>query len=133
MNMSVDIEPATQNRDVADELQSLALVLSDAAASIREGSLDLESNTPRRLRVISAARDAVDLIKADSDDVLDWISLLAQFSAIRLFVKWKVFEKIPIGKDARISYQVLAGQVGADVALIGIHSFYSPSPSHRGY
>ena len=121
--MSAYLEPPTQNRDVADELQSLASLLSDAATSIREGSVSLEPNTPRRLKVISAAKDAVDLIKADSDDVLDWISLLAQFSATRLFVKWKVFQKIPIGIDARISYEDLAGKVGADVALIGTLSF----------
>jgi len=117
--MSANIESPTQNQDVADKLQGLASLLSDTATSIREGSLSLESNTPQRLKVVSAAKDAIDLIKAASDDILDWIPLLAQFAAIRLFVKWKVFQNIPIGGDARISYGDLAGKVGADVALIG--------------
>jgi hypothetical protein len=117
--MSANIEPPTQKRDVADKLQSLASLLSDTATGIREGSLSLESNTPERLKVISAAKDAVDLIKAASDDVLDWVPLFAQFAAIRLFVKWKVFQSIPIGEDTSISYGDLAEKVGADVALIG--------------
>jgi hypothetical protein len=121
--MSANIEPPTQNRDVAAELQSLASLLSDTATSIREGSVSLESNTPERLKVISAAKGVVDLIKEASDDILDWLPLFAQFSAIRLFVKWNVFQKIPIGKDASISYRDLAEKTGADVALIGRFQF----------
>ncbi|KAK0737844.1 O-methyltransferase-domain-containing protein [Schizothecium vesticola] len=116
--MSANIVPSTQNRDVADELQSLASLLSDTATGIREGSLSLESNTPLRLKVIGTVKDAVDLIKTASDDVLDWIPLLTQFVAIRLFFRWKVFQNIPLGAGARISYEDLAGKVGADVALI---------------
>jgi len=117
--MSANIVPSTQNRDVADELQSLASLLSDTATGIREGSLSLESNTPERLKVIGAVKNTVDLIKAASDDVLDWFPLLTQLVAIRLFFRWKVFQNIPLGADARISYEDLAGKVGADVALIG--------------
>ena len=117
--MSANIESPTQTLGVVDKLQSLASLLSDTATSIREGSLSLESNTPERLKVINAAKDAVDLVKVASDDILDWVPLLAQLAAIRLFVKWKVFQNIPIGGDARISYTDLAGKVGADVALIG--------------
>ncbi|KAK3358090.1 O-methyltransferase-domain-containing protein [Lasiosphaeria hispida] len=116
--MSANIEPPTQNHDVADKLRSLASLLSDTATSVREGSLSLESNTPERLKIISAAKDAVDLIKAASDDIVDWIPSLVQFVAIRLFFKWKVFQNMPTGEDARISYGDLAGKVGADVALI---------------
>ncbi|KAK0609394.1 O-methyltransferase-domain-containing protein [Immersiella caudata] len=116
--MSANIEAPTQNVVVADKLQSFASLLSDTAASIRGGSLSLESNTLERLKTISAAKDTVNLIKAASDDILDWIPTLAQFASIRLFFRWKVFQNIPIGGDARISYRDLAGKVGADAALI---------------
>src|SRR6187551_17320 len=110
--MSANIVPSTQNRDVADELQSLASLLSDTATGIREGSLSLESNTPERLKVIGAVKNTVDLIKAASDDVLDWFPLLTQLVAIRLFFGWMVLQNIPLGADARISYEDRAGKVG---------------------
>jgi hypothetical protein len=58
----------------------------------------------------------VELVHGPRDDIMDIMTGFCQIAVIRLFIKWKVFEKIPA--TGTISYKELAAAVGADVSLI---------------
>jgi hypothetical protein len=50
--------------------------------------------------------------------VMWFMAQISSFTAIRLFLKWNAFEKLPIEKGAAISWAELADKLNGDVALI---------------
>ncbi|KAK4246441.1 S-adenosyl-L-methionine-dependent methyltransferase [Corynascus novoguineensis] len=103
---------------LADTLEALAERLSKTAQNLRSGSFSIETDTVQRMSLLKAGADLLDAVTLSKDRVLTWLPQFAHITAIRLFIKWKAFEKIPTGNDATISYTELAAKLGADVSLI---------------
>ncbi|SPO02082.1 uncharacterized protein DNG_04755 [Cephalotrichum gorgonifer] len=104
--------------NVADTLEALAQRLTSTANDVRSGNLSLETDTFQRMGLIKAAAELSDAVSLPKDKVLMWLPYFAHITAIRLFVKWKAFETIPVGDGAAISYAELAEKLGADESLI---------------
>lgn len=102
--------------DVADKLEALVSQLGGVIPQLREGSLSLASNAGERMKLLRASRAIMDAIKQPQDDLMESLPKWSEAVAIRLFLKWKVFEIIP--KAGSISYHELASKLDADVALI---------------
>ncbi|KAK3294633.1 O-methyltransferase-domain-containing protein [Chaetomium fimeti] len=103
---------------VADTLEALSETLAKAAEDLRSGSLSLESDNLQRMGLLKAGGDLINAVSLPQDKIVLWLPHFAHMTAIRLFIKWKAFEKIPIDDGATISYTDLAATLGADVSLI---------------
>jgi len=103
---------------VADTLEALSKTLAKAAQDLRSGSLSLESDTLQRMGLLKAGSDLIETISLPQDKIMLFLPQIAHLTAIRLFVKWKAFEKVPIDDGATISYTDLAAKLGANVSLI---------------
>lgn len=103
---------------VASHLEALAERLSKAAQDLRSGNLSLENDTTQRMGLIKASHDLIDTVGLPKDKALIWLPQCAHITAIRLFIKWKAFEAIPLDDDAAISESDLAAKLGANVSLI---------------
>jgi hypothetical protein len=103
--------PVTPN--VADSLESLAAMLTDAAKGLRRGT---SASPEQHAGLVESLKRVVELVHGPRDDIMDIMTGFCQIAVIRLFIKWKVFEKIPAA--GIISYKELAAAVGADVSLI---------------
>ncbi|KAL2173818.1 S-adenosyl-L-methionine-dependent methyltransferase [Thermothelomyces heterothallicus CBS 202.75] len=103
---------------LADTLEALAERLSKAAQDLRSGSLSLESDMMQRMSLLKAGADLQEAVSLPRDRALTWLPQLAHVTAIRLFIKWKAFEKIPVDDGATISYADLAAELNADVPLV---------------
>lgn len=103
---------------LANTLDALAQKLINAAEGLRSGNLCLETDTFQRMDLIKAGTDLIDAASLPKDRLLLWLPQFAHITAVRLFIKWKVFEKIPTEDGAAISYTELAAKLGADVSLI---------------
>ncbi|KAK4041718.1 O-methyltransferase-domain-containing protein [Parachaetomium inaequale] len=102
----------------ADTLEALAEMLTKAAKALRSGSLSLETDIFQRMGLIQAGTDLINAVSLPKDKTRLWFPQLAHFTAIRMFIKWRAFEKIPVGDGAAISYTDLAAKLGGDVSLI---------------
>jgi len=105
-------------RVVADRLDALAAQLSDSAKRIRDGTISLDTNIAERTKIIKAAKEVVDVAKEQQEQFVDLYMVLVPLTVIRIFIKWKVFENIPV--SGTISYSDLAAKVDADRSLIGM-------------
>lgn len=101
------------NLDLANKLDGWAKKLTDAAQSIRKSD---GASFDHKLTVTGTAQEILQTVQEPIEHFMGALVILVQFTATRLFVKWKVFEKIPM--QGTISYKDLAEKVGADEALI---------------
>lgn len=104
----------------ADQLDALAQKLSDAARDLRAGSLDapITIDPARREKLTAAALEAVDALNPPFIRAMSMLSGVSSVMALKLFLDWKVLEKIPTGEETGIAYADLAEQANADVNLI---------------
>lgn len=103
---------------LADTLEALGEKLSKAAQDLRSGNLSLETDAVQRASLLKASAELQEAVSLPRDRALAWLSPLAHITAVRLFIKWKAFEKIPVEEGATISYADLARELNADVSLI---------------
>ncbi len=111
---------------VISMLDAVAQTLSTRAREIEAGtrSAGLGENADMR-QVVMRVLDSLESSSLDPHNPAEmklwFMGQLSFFTAIRLFIKWGVFEKVPTGKGAAISYAELAASLDADVdaALIG--------------
>lgn len=126
---------AMASQTLADRLDAIAERLSTVAQQLRSGAMSLERDTHERTGLVMAGMNLVDMVSQPKDKMLLPLVQFAHFTAVRMFIKWKVFEKIPLADGAAISYGDLAAQLGADLPLISkTHSSFSfLLPSHIIY
>lgn len=106
-------DASLSDANLTDQLDAWAKKLSDTAQSIRRaGNVSMD----HRVTASAAAQDILKTVQSPIEHLMGSMILMVQFAAMRLFVKWKVFETIPI--QGSISYKDLASKVGADEALI---------------
>lgn len=104
-----------QNDQLATQMENLAQQLTTMAQSLRA---DPHSRlSPRDSgRLIESAEQLLMKIKPAIAHVIELMVVMAKFTALRLFIKWNLFEKIPV--DGAISYSELAESIGAETPLI---------------
>lgn len=105
--------------ELADKLDVWAKKLSSTAQSIRNKS---EASFDDRVAVSSTAQEMLRAVQQPMEQLMASFSFMVQFTAMRLFVKWKVFETLP--SQGTISYKELAEKVGAEEALISKSSHF---------
>lgn len=116
--------PATASPAVADQLDSLAALLTSRAQAVRNGAA---VPPQQHIQLVKGLKDAAGLVNEAREDLGDLMMSFVQVTALRLLIKWKVFEAIPL--EGTISYADVAARVGIDVNLIStpflLTSFYS--------
>lgn len=98
---------------MADRLDALATQLQASAAVLRQ-SPDVPEE--QRTEIIASAEAISNELKQPMDQLFGTMIGLTTFCSIRLFLKWKLFEKIPT--TGSVSYEELAEGIGAETALI---------------
>ncbi|KAK3903749.1 S-adenosyl-L-methionine-dependent methyltransferase [Staphylotrichum tortipilum] len=102
---------------LADYLLSVARSLSGAAEGLRIG-FNKEGTVATRQHLLRLATDLIDYVARPEDKLMVWLPVLAHLTAIRLFIKWGAFEKIPTAEGTSTSFRELAAELKADRALI---------------
>ncbi|KAK4235101.1 O-methyltransferase-domain-containing protein [Achaetomium macrosporum] len=108
---------------IADKLDTLAQTLSRVAQNLRVGTTSLRTDTTQRMKLVQTGEDLINTVSQPEDKVHLYLPQLCHLTALRLFLKWGAFDKIPQGmrpngQPLTISYFELAGKLGADVSLI---------------
>ncbi|KAK3305268.1 O-methyltransferase-domain-containing protein [Chaetomium strumarium] len=108
---------------IADKLDALAQTLSGVAQKLRAGKVSLQTDTEQRMELVKAGNELINTVSQPEDKVHLYLTQLCHMTALRLFLKWDAFDKIPKGRRSdgtplTISYIQLANKLGADVSLI---------------
>jgi hypothetical protein len=111
------------NLSRAEKVKLLTQQITDLTAEIRADPDSLASNPNENAKLFEAATKLVELGKKPTDLLLDSFSLIVQFTVLRLFIEWGVFENIPV--KGAVTYEELAKSVSADTELIGKLPFSS--------
>ncbi|KAK2592521.1 hypothetical protein QQS21_009796 [Conoideocrella luteorostrata] len=104
-----------QNKRLAVQMEALAKQLAATAKTLRANP-DSPIFHQDSAKVIESAEELVRDMKQPLARLLDDAAVMTQFGALRLFIKWKIFEKIP--SEGSVSYKELADGLKADTALI---------------
>jgi hypothetical protein len=113
---------------LADTLDVLAQKLTATAQGLRSGTISLETDTFQRMGLIQAGTDLTDAVSLPKDKLLTMLPHFSHITAIRMFIEWQAFQKIPTDDGASISYDELAAKVGGDVSLISKAPNYTTRP-----
>lgn len=115
----------------APELNALAHRLLRKARDVAEtGSGDTDPDL--RVDIVRALDRLAGTVRdtREPHGMMMWfMSQVSCFTAIRLFLRWNAFEKLPVEEEAAISWAELADVLRGDVALISKTSLHSSSPS----
>lgn len=106
---------------MAVDLEVLGFQLLAAVKELQAGTGS--DDFKARKKVTDLAKDIVTNAIHPDEVTLDYCIQMGEMAALRMFMKWKMFEKIP--KDGAISYKELADSVGADESLVGT-SIHTP-------
>ncbi|OAL18498.1 hypothetical protein AYO20_11745 [Fonsecaea nubica] len=69
-----------------------------------------------RQRMTNAARQIINVVREPGETPYEFSTHMAEMGAIRMFMKMKAFDKIPL--EGSISYEDLAASLGAEVPLV---------------
>lgn len=115
--------PGPSPAALADTLDNLSKTLAEASKSLRDGSSpSLLTSVTRKAEVAGALKDTIEAIQNPQDAFLDQMVLVSRLVALRIFVKWKVFDAIPA--TGSITYAELAAKVDAGEEIVS--TCYSP-------
>lgn len=103
-----------QNAPLADQLESLAKSLTETAQSVRDSPDGVSPS--HRLQLSNASHSILRSVQQPGEQLMEAMVTVVQITVMRLFIKWKVFETIPL--QGNISYVELAAKAGADTSLI---------------
>lgn len=101
---------------MASDLDALAQQLSATAESIRNNPKALDGKDKERAKLVESAEALLHTIKP-TEFFFGALVNIIQFTVLRLFIGWKVFDTIPANESILISD--LAAAVNADPKLIG--------------
>ncbi|KAF2832597.1 S-adenosyl-L-methionine-dependent methyltransferase [Ophiobolus disseminans] len=101
------------NSAAAEKLEALAAKLTEAASDLRAGT---NASPQSHAKLVDTLRSTVEVVNRPTDDLNDMMMGFVQCTAIRLLLKWNVFENLPT--EGTISYKELAAKVGGDESLI---------------
>ncbi|KAB8067549.1 S-adenosyl-L-methionine-dependent methyltransferase [Aspergillus leporis] len=99
--------------NVADKLELLAAKLMESAKKLREG---ISPSPQEHEELVITLKSTIDAVNLPRDDLADMQMGFVKAAAIRLLIKWKVFENMP--DKGTIPYNELASKVGGDVVII---------------
>ncbi|OTB07522.1 hypothetical protein M426DRAFT_8526 [Hypoxylon sp. CI-4A] len=102
---------ATSN---VDDLEALCHELSVQVQALR--TMDKTNDLFARQKATSTARKLMNELIHPEEVASEQTVILAEWAAIRMFMQWKFFDKIPL--EGSMSYQELASSVDAEYALV---------------
>ncbi|CAK7231322.1 hypothetical protein SEUCBS140593_007886 [Sporothrix eucalyptigena] len=109
--------PTPSPADIADNLDSLVVTLTQASKNLRSASSEsLLTSVTAKATVVDALKGAIEAVQNPQDAFLDTMVLISRIVALRIFVKWKVFDAIPA--EESITYADLAAKVNSDTEII---------------
>ncbi|OAA38611.1 O-methyltransferase [Metarhizium rileyi] len=97
---------------LADKMEALAKQLVSSASALRANPTAKQDY----LDIIESADALLIEIKDPMGKAMDQMISLTTFAAMRLFIKWRLFDEIPASEP--ISYRELASRIGAEMGLI---------------
>ncbi|KAH0594960.1 hypothetical protein MHUMG1_07258 [Metarhizium humberi] len=97
---------------LADRMEAVARQLLSSADTLRVNPTAKQDHAG----IIESTYSLLAELKDPLDNVVDQMVHLSKFAAMRLFIKWGLFDKIPT--NGTISYQELASGIGAKTGLI---------------
>ncbi|KAI1142949.1 S-adenosyl-L-methionine-dependent methyltransferase [Hypoxylon sp. FL0543] len=97
-----------------DHLETLCNELSGQIQALR--TVKKEDDFYARVKATDLARKLIDGIIDPEEAAAEQAVVLGEWGAIRMFMKWKFFDKIPV--EGSISYKELADSIGAEEALV---------------
>jgi hypothetical protein len=80
------------------------------------------ANPPLTHDNVSALKDAIEAVQNPQDAFIDQMVLVSRLVALRISVKWKVFDAVPA--TGAITYAELAAKVDSDEELVSTSSLY---------
>jgi hypothetical protein len=95
---------ATDNAPISTQLERLGAEIADVGKSMATAGAD--SDWELRYKAHYAAQQIVALTQKPDEVWFDQSVTMTEYPAIRLFMKWKAFENIPL--EGSISYKELA-------------------------
>lgn len=101
---------------LADRMETVARQLLSSADTLRVNPTAKQDHAG----IIESTYSLLSELKDPLDNVMDQMVHLSKFAAMRLFIKWGLFDKIPT--NGTISYQELASGIGAKTGLISMPS-----------
>ncbi|OTA69355.1 S-adenosyl-L-methionine-dependent methyltransferase [Hypoxylon sp. EC38] len=97
-----------------DKLEVLCNELSLQVQTLR--TVEEGNDFYARVKATDIARKLIDEIIDPEEVAAEQAVVLGEWGSIRMFMKWKFFDKIPV--DGSISYQELADSIGAEEVLV---------------
>ncbi|CAK7229134.1 hypothetical protein SCUCBS95973_007117 [Sporothrix curviconia] len=109
--------PSPSPAALADKLDSLAATLTEASKILRAGSsASLLASATHKADVLAALKAGIEAVQSPQDAFLDTMVTTSCLVAKRIFVKWKLFDAIPV--TGSITYATLAAKVDADTEIV---------------
>lgn len=109
---------------IAERLQSITQQLTELSKDIQHDPTVLGNG---RTSLYEAAKVLLQTISQPMDFITNTMTGLGQFTAVRLFIEWKVFDTIP--DEGSITYADLASNIGAEEELIRESNPYLMHPA----
>ncbi|KAL1888090.1 hypothetical protein Sste5346_009777 [Sporothrix stenoceras] len=102
---------------LSDTLDNLSKTLADAAKNTRDGSSSsILTNITSKADLLGALKGAIEAIQNPQDAFLDQMVHVSRLVAMRIFIKWKVFDAVPT--TGSITYANLAAKVNAEEEIV---------------
>jgi len=92
--------------------------LLDLTAKISHNISQFATDETSRIKATTAALELAAALRPPGDTIMGWFANMSVISAVRLFVHWDAFSKIPSGRGESIPYAELAGRINADEGLL---------------
>ncbi|KAK7433353.1 hypothetical protein QQZ08_000293 [Neonectria magnoliae] len=109
-------DASLHNAQIADKLESWAQEFTEIAVGFRSKPESITLSREEHGKLAATANDILKTVKQPQERLMESMIVMAQLAALRLFIKWKVFEIIPV--DGSISYGDLAAKLNAEESLI---------------
>ncbi|KAK7414433.1 hypothetical protein QQX98_006711 [Neonectria punicea] len=101
---------------IADKLESWAQQLTEIAVGFRNKPESPNLSREEHGKLATTANDILKTVRKPQERLMESMIVMAELAALRLFIKWKVFEIIPV--EGSISYGELAAKLDAEEPLI---------------
>lgn len=113
--------PAGPDPAMVAALDSLSQQLSAAVAELKSGAAPKAGGgwgSDPRATILKLGGQIVAAAKLPHEQWVDQCMMQGQLGALRVFVDWGVFDKIPLQGDEGITYKDLAEKVDAEEAIV---------------
>ena len=102
--------------NLSAEMEDLTRRVKQVTTRLRSEPEGLSSLNAERMSLIEATQGILDATRQPVDQLMDTLSTMAQFTALRLFIEWGVLDALP--SDGFMTFKEIATKLDANVDLI---------------